>query len=292
MTTISVSAGAPVKPRPSITAFGVALLRAQHQILEGGSIFKDPLAVRLLGETDESVVRKDHPALKFPRLRQFVAARSRFAEDTLAKAVKRGVRQYVVLGAGFDTFGLRNPHAGKGLRVFEVDRPASQGWKKRQIKIANYPIPPSLTFVPVNFERESFLDRLVESGFNKREPAFFTWLGVVFYLSRKTIRDTLATIATIPDAELVFDYAMPLDSVPPRERVHYQGMMDRAAAAGEPWRSLFTPSEVKTGLSGLGFTEIEGLGPAEIGRRYFVEGRPMGGCIVRARKRKRGRKVP
>jgi len=290
MTYLSETAPAKAKPRPSITAYSVALLRAQHQIVESGSIFKDPFAVRLLGETDESVVRKDHPALKFPLLRQFVAARSRFAEDTLAKAVKRGVRQYVMLGAGFDTFGFRNPYAGKGLRVFEVDRPASQGWKKYMIKVANYPIPPSLTFVPVNFEKESFLDRLVASGFKRTEPAFFAWLGVVFYLSRKTVRSTLATLATLPDAELVFDFALPIDAVPLGQRSAYQGMMTRAAAAGEPWRSLFTPSEVQTGLSGLGFTETESLGPAEIGRRYFVKGRPIGACIVRARKR--GRKVP
>ncbi len=285
MTFVSERISPPAGPRPSVTAYSVALLRAQHQILEAGSIFKDPLAVHLLGETDESVVRKEHPALKFPRLRQFVAARSRFAEDALAEAVARGVRQYVVLGAGFDTFGLRNPHAAKGLRVFEVDRPASQGWKKHTINVANYPIPPSLTFVPVNFERQSFLDRLVRCGFKRTEPAFFTWLGVVFYLSRKAVRATLATIATIPDAELVFDYAVPLDAVPLRERMVYQGIMDRAAAAGEPWLSLFEPSEVKTGLSKLGFTEFESLGPAEIGRRYFVKGRPVGGCIVRARKR-------
>jgi len=271
------------KPLPSVTAYSVAFLRAQHQIVDGGSIFKDPLAIHLLGETNESIVSKDHPALKLPRLRQFVAARSRFAEDALEKAVARGVRQYVVLGAGFDTFGLRNPH--KGLRVFEVDRPVTQEWKKHAIAVANYPIPRTLAFVSVNFERESFLDRLVAAGFKTTEPAFFAWLGVVFYLSRKTIRSTLAKIASLPDAELVFDYALPLESVPLGQRVAYQGIMDRAAAAGEPWLSLFTPPEVKAGLSELGFTEAESLGPAEVGRRYFVKGTPIGACIVRARKR-------
>jgi methyltransferase (TIGR00027 family) len=281
----SVSDASPKKPLPSITAYSVAVLRAQHQIVDGASIFKDPLAVCIVGGTDDSIAQEGHPALSFPRLRQFVAARSRFAEDTLAKAVARGVRQYVVLGAGFDTFGLRNPYADKGLRVFEVDRPLTQSWKRQCTEVANLTIPASLTLVPVNFERESFLDRLAAAGFKATEPVLFSWLGVVFYLTRNTVRSTLSTIAALPDAEIVFDYSLPLDAVPPRERVAYQGMMDRAAAAGEPWRSFFTPQDVKAGLTHLHFTDVEDLGPDEIGRRYFRKGRPMGARLVRARNR-------
>ena len=281
----SVSDASPKKPLPSITAYSVAVLRAQHQIVDGGSIFKDPLAVCIVGGTDDSIAQEGHPALSFPRLRQFVAARSRFAEDTLAKAVARGVRQYVVLGAGFDTFGLRNPYADKGLRVFEVDRPLTQSWKRQCAQVANLTIPDSLRLVPVNFERESFLDRLAAAGFNMTEPALFSWLGVVFYLTRNTVRSALAAIAALPDAEIVFDYSLPPDAVPPRDRVAYKGMMDRAAAAGEPWLSFFTPQEVKVGLTELRFTAVEDLGPDEIGRRYFRKGRPMGARLVRARNR-------
>src|SRR5262252_1358270 len=160
---------------PSLTAKVAALLRAAHQLLEGGAIFADPLAVPICGEDADSLSRvvREHP----DRLRLFIVARSRFAEECLAHAVDRGVRQVVVLGTGLDTFGLRNPYAGKGLRVFEVDRPATQRWKRECLEKAKLPIPSSLTLVTVDFERESVLERLKTVGFKDDRPAFSTWLG-------------------------------------------------------------------------------------------------------------------
>src|SRR5205807_2417198 len=125
------------------------------------------------------------PSLRPMRL--FVAARSRYSEDALAACVARGVQQVVVLGAGLDTFSLRNPFAGQGVRVFEVDFPATQEWKRQQLKQAALAVPGWLTFAPVDFERQSVSDGLAQSGFRVDRPAFFQWLGVVPYLTRDAI---------------------------------------------------------------------------------------------------------
>ena len=159
---------------PSLTAKTVALLRAAHQLMEGGAIFADPLAVPISCESADAISRfvREHP--EFDRLRLFTVARSRFAEDCLASAVDRGVRQAVVLGAGLDTLGLRNPHAKKGLRVFEVDRHATQQWKRECLAKANLEIPNWLSLVAVDFEQRAFVERLKSMGFDSDRPAFFT----------------------------------------------------------------------------------------------------------------------
>src|SRR5580704_6993810 len=140
---------------PSRTAFRAAAHRAAHQIAEGGRVFADPLARAVLGAAPAAVFDGDldQPATRSMRL--FIAARSRFAEESLAAAVGRGVRQYVVLGAGLDTFAHRNPFAEAGLRVFEVDHPATQAWKRQRLAAAELPEPASLTYAPVDFERQT-----------------------------------------------------------------------------------------------------------------------------------------
>ena len=269
---------------PSLTARVAALLRAAHQLLEGGAIFSDPLAVPICGEDVGTILRlvREHP----DRLRLFIVARSRFAEECLAHAVDRGVRQAVVLGAGLDTFGLRNPYAGKGLRVFEVDRPATQRWKRECLEKAELPIPSWLTLATVDFERECLLERLKTVGFKDDRPAFFTWLGVVPYLSPDAVLATLCLIARIPDAEVVFEYGRPPAAYPPERRAGYEAMIARAAAIGEPWLSFFNPDELANALSRLGFHEVEDLSPRDIAIRYFGELDPPqnapGGHFVRA----------
>jgi methyltransferase (TIGR00027 family) len=228
---------------------------------------------------------REHPELG--RLRLFTVARSRFAEDSLMSAVDRGVRQAVVLGAGLDTFGLRNPHADKGLRVFEVDRPETQQWKRVCLEKANLQIPNWLSLVSVDFERQPLLDRLKTVGFKDDRPAFFTWLGVVPYLSRQAVLATLSLIARLPDAEVVFDYGEPPEAYPPERRAGYEAMIARAADFGEPWLSFFVPDELVNALSSLGFREFEDLSPRDIAIRYFGEQDPPqnvpGPHIVRVR---------
>src|SRR5215475_5611576 len=173
--------------QPSLTARGAAEHRAAHQILERGIIFTDPFACRILGE-DPKTIADRHAAEPGKRgMRLYIAARSRFAEDALAVAAARGVRQLVVLGAGYDTFGLRNPHAALGLKVFEVDHPDTQLWKRDQLSAMGISVPGWVWFVPVDFEREQIVERLVASGLDPKQEVFFIWLGVVPYLTTDTV---------------------------------------------------------------------------------------------------------
>ncbi len=254
---------------PSHTARGAAAYRAIHQTLEGGAIFSDPFALRIL--EDETRARLDETAAD-PSLRPwrlFIAARSRFSEDTLAACVARGVRQIVVLGAGLDTFSLRNPHAGQGVRVFEVDYPATQGWKRERLRQAGLAIPPSLTFAPVDFELQSLADGLRAAGFQADRPAFFQWLGVVMYLSRDAVSATLDFIARVPESEVVFDYAEPFENYPAERRENVMAVAARAASLGEPWLSLFDPLELSEMLRNKGFGVVEDLGLAELTGRFY-----------------------
>src|SRR5580704_178111 len=179
----------------SRTAQRVAIRRAAHQLLDRPRVFDDPFALRIIGSEAAEELRsnpKEHHA--FSRaFRAFMAARSRYAEDELACAVARGVRQYVVLGAGLDTFAYRNPHAG--LWVFEVDHPATQAWKREQLEQVDIAVPQSLAFAPVDFERVSLGEGLDAAGFDRAAPAIFTWLGVVPYLTEQAVFATLGLIA-------------------------------------------------------------------------------------------------
>lgn len=274
---------------PSHTARGAAAYRAIHQTLEGGVIFSDPFASKILD--DETRARLDEtaadPSLRPMRL--FIAARSRFSEDTLAAGVARGVRQVVVLGAGLDTFSLRNPYADLGVRVFEVDYPATQQWKREQLSQAALALPTWLTFAPVDFERQGIAEGLEQSGFRVDQPAFFQWLGVVPYLTRQAISATLDFIADIPRSEVVFDYAEPFESYPPDRRAHIVAVAESPAARGEPWLSLFDPRDLSKMLREHGFGTIEDLGLAELSERYYgvlKAGIPIGpgAHVVRAQR--------
>jgi methyltransferase (TIGR00027 family) len=182
---------------PSRTAFGAAAHRAAHQVLDQGAVFGDPLALAILGPEADAVVREAEADPTRRGLRLFIAARSHVAETALASAVlDRGVRQLVILGAGLDTFAYRNPFR-ETLRVFEVDHPATQAWKRRRLAEASIPVPPSLTFAPVDFEREDLLARLCAHGFEPGRPSFFTWLGVVPYLTSQAVVATLAMIGAL-----------------------------------------------------------------------------------------------
>src|ERR1017187_3525578 len=192
--------------RASKTALRVAIRRAAHQIMEQPRILDDPIAVRLLGPGfARDMERASHRVAR--DFRAFMAARSRYAEDRLAEAVHEGVAQYVVLGAGLDTFAYRNPYPS--LRVFEVDFPATQEWKRAMLAEADIALPAELTFVPLDFERHTLAEGLAEAGFDSSAPTFFGWLGVVPYLTLTAFRATLGAIAQLPAGTAVsFDYAL------------------------------------------------------------------------------------
>ena len=181
-----------MKPNePSRTALMIARQRAAHQLLDHGSILNDPFAVKILREDEQAALQtaNEHPLASIGRL--FTAARSRVAEDALSKAVKRGLRQIVILGAGLDTFALRNPHGARQIRIYEVDHSETQAWKRQRLAEAQIALPPWLILVPVDFERDDVGERLVATGFQQNSPAFFTWLGVVPYLTQHAIDRTL-----------------------------------------------------------------------------------------------------
>ncbi|MFT4199880.1 class I SAM-dependent methyltransferase [Gordonia sp. (in: high G+C Gram-positive bacteria)] len=256
---------------PSRTALVTAQARAQHQIVDRPLILDDPLAIKLVGTPADELAAGapepgtvEDPAIRPRRL--FFAARSRFAEDVIADGYASGTRQAVVLGAGLDTFAYRNPHAG--LRVFEVDHPASQAWKRERLAAAGIDIPATAALVPVDFETDDLADRLRAAGFSRTEPAVFVWLGVVYYLTAEAADVTLGFIAEqARPADVVFDYLTPPTTGAERERLAQRAT--RVAAAGEPWFSLFTPDEIAGRLHALGFTQIDDRSAADLVDGYL-----------------------
>ncbi|MGH7786599.1 MAG: class I SAM-dependent methyltransferase [Candidatus Binatia bacterium] len=260
--------------RPSQTALRVAIRRAAHQRLDDPRVFEDPIALRIVGAEGAAALRAAPGSAVesrlAPYLRASMAARSRYAEDQLALAVRRGVGQYVILGAGLDTFGYRNPH-GAALRVFEVDHPATQAWKRVRLQEAAIAIPPQLTFAPVDFERQSVSEGLRAVSYDAHQPAFFAWLGVTPYLSEAAVLQTLGWIATAPvGSGVVFDYALAPDLLDATRRRAFDLLAAHVAAAGEPWQTFFEPTRLRRELAVMGFVQIDDLGPDEINARYFA----------------------
>lgn len=270
---------------PSRTAWAAAHHRAAHQLLDHGRIFADPLAVRILGEEPEAIIRHAGERSSGRRMRLFIAVRSRFAEDALAAAVQRGVTQLVILGAGLDTYACRGALRHR-LRIFEVDHPATQAWKRQRLAEAAISPSESLVYAPVDFERQTLAAGLTAAGFDPAQPAFFTWLGVVPYLTEDAIWSTLAFIAALPaPAQVVFDYGNPPESLSPEMRDRHERGAERVAGLGEPWITSFDSQHLRARLLALGFAEVEDLGPPQIVARYFPD-RPAphanGGHILRA----------
>ncbi|HEY6377172.1 MAG TPA: class I SAM-dependent methyltransferase [Edaphobacter sp.] len=261
--------------RPSRTALRVAMRRAAHQLYDAQPlVLDDPIAVPILGSEYLPEVHRTATKLHKPfsvALRAFLVARSRYAEDKLAHAVANGVTQYVLLGAGLDTFAHRNPHPN--LRVFEVDHPATQQWKRELLESGDLRIPSSLTYAPVDFEHHSLPEQLDAAGFDAALPTFFAWLGVVPYLTLAAFRSTLTFIAARPSGTgVVFDYGQPRSALPFFEQLAHDSLASRVQLAGEPFQLFFTPPQIAAELSsnGVAFHIIEDLGTPEINARYFI----------------------
>lgn len=277
---------------PSRTAYRVALRRAAHQVFDQPVVFDDPLALRILGLADASRRTLEQSELRAPArpgsvsLRAFLVARSRFAEDALHTAYSQGVRQYVLLGAGLDTFAYRNPYPD--LRVFEVDHPATQAWKLDLLAENGIAVPPQTAHVAVDFQCDSLEDRLDATGFRRDQPAVFAWLGVVPYLSHAGFSATLDYLsACAPGSLLVLDYGVPRDSLPFMEQLAFDSLAARVAAAGEPFHLFFKPSDLHAVLHGRGWQVEEDLHRDSMNTRYFAEGKlrclGSGAHLLRAR---------
>lgn len=259
--------------KASRTALRVAIRRAAHQLMEEPRILHDPVVLPLLGPGFErDLERASHTVAR--DFRAFMAVRSRYAEDLLAEAVAAGVTQYVVLGAGLDTFAYRNPHGG--LRVFEVDFPATQEWKRAKLAEARIAEPENLTFVPLDFEHRTLAEGLAEAGFDATRPAFFGWLGVVPYLTRAAFEATLKTIGALPKGTGVcFDYALDPETLSPQRRQVFEALAERVARAGEPFQIFFTPAELEHALRAAGFARVVHADSAVMNALYF-DGRADG----------------
>ncbi len=258
-----------MKPNePSRTALMIALQRAAHQALDHGSILDDPFAMKILREQEKEVLQfaNKHPLASIGRL--FTAARSRIAEDALSTAVERGVRQIVILGAGLDTFALRNPHAARQILIYEVDHPATQAWKRERLAEAQIALPPWLTLVAVDFERDDVGEKLVAAGFQQNSPAFFTWLGVVPYLTQDAVDRTLDYMSSIRNSEVVFDYMGPPEAFSEELRQIEKERTEQLEKIGERSDSRFEPAGMAAILRSHGFCAIEDIDFKEIVSRF------------------------
>jgi methyltransferase (TIGR00027 family) len=251
----------------SKTALRVAIRRAAHQVIDRPRVLEDPIARRLIGrEYERDMERAMHYVARDFRL--YMSVRSRYAEDKLAQQVANGVEQYVILGAGLDTFAYRSPYPR--LRVFEVDFPATQEWKHELLAAAGIEIPENLTFIPLDLEHKSLAESLDEARFNAAEPSFFGWLGVVPYLTLETFRATLATIGQMPAGTAIsFDYAFPPETLSAQRRRVFEMLSKRVAAAGEPLQLFFTPQELEREVRAAGFSRIEQFDTNCMNETYF-----------------------
>jgi methyltransferase (TIGR00027 family) len=258
---------------PSRTALRVALRRAAHQLHDAQPlVFDDPLAVPILGSEYREELNRTPDKLRRPfsaALRAFMVTRARLAEDTLAEAhAKCGVRQYLVLGAGLDTFAYRNPYSD--VRVFEVDHPATQAWKLERLTAAKIVVSESATHVAVDFEKDSLAEKLCSAGFDASIPTVTAWLGVVPYLTLEAFRVTTELLGSFaPGSGVVFDYSQPAEVLSPVEKLMLESLSSRVALAGEPFRIFFTPESLEQELKIAGLEVAHDYNSGELMQKYL-----------------------
>jgi methyltransferase (TIGR00027 family) len=264
-----------VRPgQPSETAYRANQARARHQFVDEPRIFDDPVAARFVRPEHARTLRAGGPGSPLARgMRIALAARHRIAEDALQAAVQRGVRQYVLLGAGLDTFAWRLPAGCQGLRIFELDHPQTQSAKRELAAQAGLPVPPQLAYVPVDFAQDDFWERLWSAHFDASQPAFFAFLGVSMYLERGALLATLDAIAAkaAPGSEIVFDYVLPPAQLPLVDRCMLRLAAWRVARLGEPWRTFVTTQELAGWLADVGYSRVEPLHIGDFEARMRAE---------------------
>jgi methyltransferase (TIGR00027 family) len=246
--------------QPSHTALTAAAARAAHLVVDDEPvIFADTLAAALLGDHADELIsyhrlHGTHPVLAGARTQ--VICRGRYTEDSLARAVGRGVGQYVILGAGVDTFAYRSDLAGQ-LRVFEVDHPATQRWKRRALAATGIPERPNVAFVPADLTADSLTERLRAAGCDLAAPVLVSWLGVTMDLTSDAVGQTLAAIGGFaPGSELIADYMLPEGMRDDAGSVYAALVARSSAERGEPWLSIFAPEQLTDLARRCGFAEV------------------------------------
>jgi methyltransferase (TIGR00027 family) len=260
--------------QPSQSMICTAMRRAAHQLLDRPRIFEDPVAVGLIPEASEHAVLGTIDEQRAPLstlFRALFAFRSRFAEDRLAEAAFRGVRQYVVVGAGLDTFAWRQPSFANNMRIFYVDHPCSLAWTTAQFRRRGLPTPPNLSFVAADLEAQEVAIALDEHGFEREAGAFCSVLGVMQYLSREAVETLLRFAASLPtQSEIVFSFVPPDDELEGEELTAAIHSVKLTETMGEPWMTRLGPSEAFDLLTRLGFGEVFHLTPKRAQQRYFA----------------------
>jgi methyltransferase (TIGR00027 family) len=264
---------AVIPRKPSQTAITTAAARSLHREEPPPWVLDDHLALGLAGDEGVSITRRLRDELSAEDLLAFsrwLCVRARLAEDVVERAVAAGKRQYAILGAGLDSFAYRRPDLLARLRVFEVDHPASQGWKRERLAELGVELPANLVFAPIDFETQTLRAGLLAAGFDFAAGAVFSWIGVTMYLTLAAIEATLETVAACPpESRIVLSYNLP-PSVLQGQGLAMQRRMSRLAGGmGEPWISFFTSGEAEALLRSCGFGDVEHFGPAEAIRTYF-----------------------
>jgi methyltransferase (TIGR00027 family) len=259
----------------SYMAEATALLRAAHQVLDADpKILEDPLALSLLGSDTEERIQADLERMQREHLRgarAFAVMRSRFTEDALAEAVARGVGQYVVLGAGLDTFAYRNPFPEDELTVFEIDHPDTQRWKLGRLDAAGVTPPANVHYLPVDFEKQSLAEGLESGGFDSASPAFFSWLGVTYYLHMDAVLQTFKIVGSMAaSSQLVFDFVVDDSVLSESEQAGVARVSSVVKGYGEPWLSRFAPTTLQETLRDLGFSSTRYVSASETHEMYFA----------------------
>jgi methyltransferase (TIGR00027 family) len=277
----------------SITALVCGFTRAYHAANDSPKIFDDFVASQLFTPEEktffgnriadllkvfdpEAAVKTPDEAAALRLVMQVfnsstILGRARFTEDCLEQAITEGLAQYVILGAGLDTYSLRHPELADRLQIFEVDHPATQADKRDRLLRISAELPANLHLVPVNFGKDDLKSSLLKAGYNPDLPGFFSWLGVTYYLDREEIQTTLHTLSDLssPGSILAFDYAdtgaFHLENNSGREKV----LHSITRQSGEPMKTGFEPAELEAELSRYGFSTVENLSPDEIDSHYF-----------------------
>ena len=257
---------------PDNTAVRTALWRALHVEVDAPPhVFEDVLGLKLVAPDDGWRGRPDMSLFTRP-FRASIVARARFVEDLVAERAACGVGQYVLLGAGLDTFAQRQSELASSMRVFEIDRPAAQEWKRRRLVELGFGIPSFLHFVPVDFETgDEWWERLSASGFNPQKPAVVASTGVSMYLTKEAIMATLRQVAMLTrGSTFVMSFMLPIELNDPEIRSGVERAAAGAKASGTPWLSFFTPAEMLTLAREAGFRKLEHLSAATLAERYFA----------------------
>jgi methyltransferase (TIGR00027 family) len=259
--------------KPDNTAERVALWRALHLEVDAAPpVLADPVGLRLIDPADGWRDRQDMDPAFTAGFRASIVARARFIEDLVLAEADRGAAQYVILGAGLDTFAQRHPEAGAKLTVFELEQPGTQAWKRRRLEETGYGVPAWLRLVPTNFETDdAWLSALTAAGFDPARPAVIVSTGVSMYLSKDANAATLRKVAGLaPGSVLAMSFLLPAELIAPEDRPGLEISSRGAAASGTPFVSFFTPEEIVALGQECGFTTAEHISGTELADRYFT----------------------